>query len=319
MNKKMMMWACVLPLLAACQQNENEPESVDEAVMSLQASVSSPVISRTVTDAEDASTDFETGDRIGFFMPGEDSPVEWTLGSDGWTSETPLVWENKVDEFEFCAYYPCTEETAVRTAIPMPDLSAQKGDFSELGTYDFLAARRVTGYSENAGAVSFVGDDAFRHVYSLLSITVKKDKSEEVVHISKVVLRGSGLFSTSEYHFGETSEGDGMTATGGSSVDELAIEYAEPEEVVSETGFSFTLVCNPTELAVNPELEISYERDGIPYTASTTKLDKVFTAGVYNKYVLKLTKEGLKIVGYDVTGWNKNELPEIAVEETPVE
>ena len=173
MNKKMMMWACVLPLLAACQQNENEPESVDEAVMSLQASVSSPVISRTVTDAEDASTDFETGDRIGFFMPGEDSPVEWTLGSDGWTSETPLVWENKVDEFEFCAYYPCTEETAVRTAIPMPDLSAQKGDFSELGTYDFLAARRVTGYSENAGAVSFVGERSRRTNRKRWSISVR--------------------------------------------------------------------------------------------------------------------------------------------------
>lgn len=319
MRKKMIVWACAMSLLASCQQNEWVSGTDGEGKMSLRASVSDPALSRTVTDAGDASTEFEQGDEIGFFMPGADTPVKWTLTGDGWQSEVPLMWENKVDEFEFCAYYPHPEGAVTRTSIPMPDLASQRGDFSELGTYDFLAARCTAGYASNAGAVSFVGDYAFKHVYSLLTITIKKDKSEEDVRINRAVMKGAGMFSRTEYHFGENQEADGLELAEAPSVDELVLEYDEPVEVADETGYSLTLVCNPSALSEDSEFSIAYVRDGISYTASTNKLGKEFQAGVYNKYTLKLTKEGLVVIGQDVVGWNENVIPDIAVEETPDE
>ncbi len=320
MNKIILMGICSLPLLAGCQQNETERELSATEMMSLQASVSNLSLSRTVTDAADAATTFEAGDEIGFFMPEEDAPVKWTLTGDGWQSETPLVWEDKVNEFEFCAYYPYSEESAVRTAIPMPDLSAQTGEFSALGEFDFLAARCTSGYKTNSGAVSFTGAYAFRHVYSLLSITVKKDRAEENVSISKAVLKGSGLFSRTSYRFGETSEADGIVAAADASpADELSLAYDVPAEVASETGYSLTLLCNPSVLEENSEFSISYMRDGISYTATTDKLGKEFQAGTYNKYTLKLTKEGLVLIGQEIVGWNEEVIPDIAFEETPVE
>ena len=141
MNKFFLMGVCSLSLLAGCQQNETELEMGETGKIALRASVANSVASRTVTDAGGLSTTFEEGDEIGFFIPGEESQVKWSLTGDGWESEVPLTWENKVDEFEFCAYYPYSDGVTGRTSIPTPDLSRQNGRFSDIGLFDFLAAR----------------------------------------------------------------------------------------------------------------------------------------------------------------------------------
>lgn len=318
--KNFLLWGmCSLPLLAGCQQNETEPgQPAGVEGISLYASVSNPALTRTVTDAEDTSTTFETGDEIGFFMPDEETPVKWTLTGDGWQSEVPLTWEDKVNEFEFCAYYPYSE-SATRSAVPMPDLSTQEGIFSEIGKYDFLAARCTSSYETNSGAVSFTGIHAFNHVYSLLSITVKKDKASEVVNISKATLKGAGMFSRTEYQFGTSIDLDRINPTEDPSVNELSLTYDIPAEVSDETGYTLTLMCNPSSLSEDSEFSISYTRDGISYTATTDKLGKEFPAGTYNKFTLKLTKEGLVLIGQEVADWNEETIPDIAFEEIPVE
>ena len=319
MNKFFLMGVCSLSLLAGCQQNETELEMGETVKIALRASVANSVASRTVTDAGGLSTTFEEGDEIGFFIPGEESQVKWSLTGDGWESEVPLTWENKVDEFEFCAYYPYSDGVTGRTSIPTPDLSRQNGRFSDIGLFDFLAARCTSSYKTNSGAVSFTGDYAFKHVYSLLSITIKKDKSGEEVNISKATMKGTGLFSQMEYQFGETSASDALQPTDAPSVDELSLSYEEPVAVADETGYSLTLLCNPVSLVENSEFSIAYVRDGISYTATTDRLGKEFQAGTHNKFTLKLTKEGLVLVGQEIIGWNEEVIPDIAFEETPVE
>ena len=69
----------------------------------------------------------------------------------------------------------------------MPDLSLQKGTLTGIGEFDFLTARCEASYEEtDNGTVSFTGESSFRHAYSFVSITIKKDLSEENVLIGNI-------------------------------------------------------------------------------------------------------------------------------------
>lgn len=94
----------------------------------------------------------------------------------------------------------------------MPDLSLQNGTLAGIGEFDFLTARCEASYEEtDNGTVSFTGESSFRHAYSFISITIKKDLSEENVLISQASFQGENLFSRSTYHFAESEAEDGIS------------------------------------------------------------------------------------------------------------
>ncbi len=319
MKKKNLLGAyLVLSFWTSCQQVENWQHMGDELKLSLQASVYTPSNeSRVVTD-ESGVTTFSERDELGFFMPEESEPVKWTLTEGQWESASPLSWENKVKKFTYCAYYPYSAESTTRDNIPMPDLSLQKGTLASIGEFDFLAARCEASYEEtDNGTVSFTGESSFRHAYSFISITIKKDLSEENVLISQASFQGENLFSRSTYHFAESEAEDGISYQESSEIHALTLNLEEPAAVTEESGYSLFLLCNPQSLAEDSGFSISYQRDGVSYTASTNKLGKQFEAGKYYQFVLRLTKEGLKLEGGEVTDWVSEKLPEIAIEEIP--
>lgn len=320
MKKEKLVGAClVLSMLAACQQKESLQHMSEEPVLHLKASVYAPVQgARTITD-EAGSTSFSEGDELGFFMPEENEPVKWTLTDGQWVAESSLAWKDKVSSFLFCAYYPYSEEATTRTSVPMPDLSQQSGTLSGIGDFDFLTARCQTSYGEtDNGTVSFTGSSSFKHVYSLIAVKIKKDLPEENVLLSQATFKGENLFGGTTYHFGEQEEEDGISYVDASKADALTFNFEEPVVVTEESGYTLYFLCNPADLAEDTEFSISYQRDGLSYTASTKKLGKQFLAGKFYQFTLRLTKEDLKLEGNEVTDWISEELPEIAVDENPV-
>ena len=273
MKKKNLLGAyLVLSLLASCQQKENLQHMGDELKLSLQASVYAPSNgSRVVTD-ESGVTTFSEGDELGFFMPEESEPVKWTLTEGQWISASPLSWKDKVNKFTYCAYYPFSTESTTRDNIPMPDLSLQNGTLAGIGEFDFLTARCEASYEEtDNGTVSFTGESSFRHAYSFISITIKKDLSEENVLISQASFQGENLFSCSTYHFAESEAEDGISYLESSEVHALTLNFEEPATVTEESGYTLFLLCNPQSLVEDSGFSISYQRDGVSYTASTNK------------------------------------------------
>lgn len=251
-------------------------------------------------------------------MPEESEPVKWTLTEGQWISASPLSWKDKVNKFTYCAYYPFSIESTTRDNIPMPDLSLQKGTLTGIGEFDFLTARCEASYEEtDNGTVSFTGESSFRHAYSFVSITIKKDLSEENVLISQASFQGENLFSRSTYHFAESEAEDGISLLESSEVHALTLNFEEPVTVTEESGYTLFLLCNPQSLVEDSGFSISYQRDGVSYTASTHKLGKQFEAGKYYQFVLRLTKEELKVEGCEVSDWVSEKLPEIAIEEIP--
>ena len=318
MRKKNLLGAyLVLSLLASCQQKENLQSMDDDLRLSLQASVYSSCASKVITD-ESGITTFSEKDEIGFFMPAENEPVKWTLTEGEWVADFPLAWEDRVSKCLFNAYYPYSTESTTRDNIPMPDLSLQKGTLTGIGEFDFLTARCEASYEEtDNGTVSFTGESSFRHAYSFISITIKKDLSEENVLISQASFQGENLFSRSTYHFAESEAEDGISLLESSEVHALTLNFEEPVTVTEESGYTLFLLCNPQSLVEDSGFSISYQRDGVSYTASTNKLGKQFEAGKYYQFVLRLTKEELKVEGCEVSDWVSEKLPEIAIEEIP--
>ncbi len=320
MKKTNLVGAClVLSLLASCLQNESLSNMSEESVLHLRASIdTSEAGGRTVTN-NSGTTVFSELDELGFFMPEENEPIKWTLTENQWVAESSLSWKDKVSSFLFCAYYPYSEEATTRTSIPMPDLSQQPGTLSGIGDFDFLAARCQTSYEEtDNGTVSFTGSSSFKHVYSLVAVKIKKDLLEENVQLSQATFRGENLFGGATYHFGELEEEDGISYVDASKVNVLTFNYEDPVTVTEEYGYTLYFLCNPSDLVEDTEFSISYQRDGLSYTASTSKLGRKFLAGKFYQFTLKLTKEDLKLEGNEVTDWISEELPEIEVDENPL-
>ena len=170
----MFVGALCMSLLVACEQQElgeNDGMSVNELRVEAEISSTGKIASRTTT-TEEGQVAFAENDQIGFYTPTSEKSGSWIFNGESWTASELYTWPDKKVTYNFCAYYPFTGAEA-RNAITMPDLSAQNGVASQLNLYDFLVARSTTSYTTHQGTVSFTGDEAFKHVYALIAITLK--------------------------------------------------------------------------------------------------------------------------------------------------
>ena len=304
---------CLYASITACQQKEviNNSEEMDVSLEATIAGTASPS-SRTVVN-ESGNTSFVEGDKIGFFMPDSEKPVAWTLGAAKWTPSETLFWPDKVKEHTFCAFYPY-DETDERGKVPMTLLHNQTGLLEDVGEYDFLAARKTSKYADRNGAVSFV----FKHVYSLVSLTVKSDISEAEMLLNEVSFEGDNLFTSYYYGFATTeSERDGIVV----DPDATPIHTLKlaPQKVVGSKGHTTVVLVNPAELEKTLTLSIAYERDGYAYTASTSNVRCTFEGGKLYHITLNLKKGELLVEGNTVEDWSEENLGDIFIDEEPVE
>lgn len=304
-----------MSLLAGCQQNELTGKMDESLDVRLQASVAGTDASSRTLLEENGKTVFAEGDEIGLFMPQEDTSVKWSLSTSLWTSDSKPVWKNKVDNFEFCAYYPYVDGDS-RTQIPMPDLTTQTGEASLIGDYDFLAARCSASYTDNNGTVSFTKDAAFKHVFSLISVTVQKNGNDESMTLNQISFEGKDIVSRHTYKFGEMAEEDALVPVAESEGSSLILT---PETAVEEQGHTTMVVINPGTLASPLKFSIAYVCDGHSYTASTTQMGQNFEAGKYYRYTVRLNKEELLLSGNEVADWNQEDLSDLVVTEEPAE
>lgn len=311
------MFFCVLglPMLVACQQNDLAEISSELNPLSMEAEISGAsnnVISRTNTTHE-GNVSFSAGDKIGFYMPEAETAGEWSYSGSNWTSSVNYEWKDKVMPYHFCAFYPSVE-SAPRTAIPMPDLSLQTGTWEDLGQYDFLVAHNTSKYTDKSGVVSFTGESAFKHVYAMVSITLKKDKEEEQVTLSDITFEAPGIVTPHTYQLGNSAMEDAMSISG-DAVDTFTLPNISND--VPTEGCNKVFIVNPLELEDPINLLIKYNRDGISYSASTKALGTNLKKGSFYNLTLRLKKSGLVVEGNTVEDWNLVNMDDVNVEEIP--
>lgn len=321
MKNKRNVWICCCSMfaLAACQQGEEELSKTDGTLdLYVQAAIAgSNAPARSVTN-EEGIAEFSQHDEIGLFMPDAQEQVKWTLDGGNWNPEGTPKWKDKVNTYQFCAYYPYSQQTVSRTEVVMPDLSGQSGTWEKLGKHDFLVARCSASYKTQSGAVSFTGESAFCHVYGLVVVTLQKDEEADNVFLTQEKFEGEGFFSLHHYRFAGDAGEDGMVAIDESAEKELILKYKNEVEVETGGGHAAVVLVNPSESDKALRYTATYRRDNIDYTATTDQLVGPFQAGYCYKYKLKLSKEGLKVVGKEIVRWEVQPIKDIIITEDPV-
>lgn len=302
---------CIL-LCPACRQSERVGE--DSLALRMKATVEGADQGRTITGTT-GKTSFMAEDEVGFFMPGQQTDaIKWSYTGGGWSSASPLYWPNKTDDFEFCAFYPYAAQ-AERSEIPMPDLDGQTGELEKLGEFDFLAAQCVTNYGADAGVVAFKGESSFKHIYSLIMVTLKKDAADKTMTLKSMKFEGANIITPHVYCFDREEEERMQIAEGATRKDVL--ELAD-EVSVEGDGHTSTVLINPSELNTPLHFSVAYVREGTPYRAATDKMGTLFESGKIYKYTIRIKKETLEIVGNEITDWvSGRPLEDIVVDETP--
>lgn len=311
--RNLILGTAFLSMLTACEQQDvlSNNENLSD-VLGIEAEISAKAsqLSRTST-TEKGNVAFAEGDAIGFFMPESDLSGSWTLSDGSWSSDAAYVWPDVLNTYDFCAYYPFVTAES-RTEISMPDLKNQNGTWENLSQYDFLAARCKTNYKAHNGTVPFTGDEAFKHVYALVSVTLKGNNDTKGAVLSSIHLQSDDLVTAHTYHFGETTGQDGMGVKG-EHVNEFLLDNLSAE--ISTKGYNRVFIVNPLSSDDMVTLTVNYTRDMKTYTASTQVSGKTIQAGSLNNLTIRIKKSGLVVEGNTVQDWVENTLPEQDVDE----
>lgn len=290
---------CIMAMLVGCQQAEEIQSNSEELQMKVEASIgkTKAVASRYAGDTPNEVA-FTDGDAIGLSVNGE-GIVKWTT-SDGtnWAPEgNGIHWENKTEEHEFCAFYPYVEEASL-ASVKVPDLTKQKGEMSELGTYDFLTASMVAAY-EDDGVVSL----EFEHELALITIKLKNEGDLVSSTINQITIAGDDIVTPGTYSLSDSD----LSLSTDDDKKENSLDVTLNESFPSD-GKTYYFVVNPeTEVLSEVSLTITYkDKNNKTHTATLASLGDSaakFECGKEYSYSLKVQSGALVISGNSINDW----------------
>lgn len=322
MKKVRSFGVMMLILLVSCQSLDkttlDEDEKCGEMNVSIVASIGRQNPVRTVSNgSEEGIFSFCAGDEMGIFVEGGSS-YKWELhkteGGNEWRSDEPMKWpvDSKEQTVNFCAYSPYVGEMKDNEVV-MPDLSAQTGELDKIGGFDFLVAYCLTSYESAGGEVHFVGDNAFKHVFSLVTFNVKGDLGMSGAKILHALFRATGIATQAKYVFNDT--GAGIKALPlAAIVNELRLPV---NRMLEGQDMRIYAIVNP--LKTNLALALTYERNGVTYVTKEVVLGTEFLSNNMYTFSLSVNKGEVFITGADISPWTPNDLGDVVVDEVKKE
>lgn len=311
-------------MLTGCQQAEEITNPSEELPMAIEASIENHMASRYASGNNNGTPNslvFSSGDNIGVFV-NDRVADKWTKGNDeNWTS-TPstIYWPDKVSNHDFYAFYP-HQEALSKTSVPMPSLAGQTGTMESLSKCDFMVATTKQSYGTN-GIVSFSGtNNCFKHVSSLVAITILKESDLKESIITKISFEGAntGLGSTTEYSFGTDTEP--ATIVTKSSID--IVESSENFSISmkeTEKDLPLYFILNSGADLANITFSIEYNTGEKHFTASKSGLGSgSLTSGNRYNFNLNITDGVLSISGCEIEGWGTGSNMNDIIINTPTE
>ena len=307
-------------LLTGCQQTEDLENTHEELLVSIKASIENTASSRYASDNKNGtpnSLKFVSGDKIGLFM--EDSEVSiWTKTESGWEHAPNIYWPNKSETKRyFYAFYPYptnTETTTIsKSSVPMPSLKNQSGTIESLSACDFMVATAQQAYTDNNGTVLFEEGNSFKHINSLIAITILKESDLENSTINSISFGASNIASTTTYSFTNTESPVSINKTEELNLlesSELGISMAEQES--NETLY---FILNSGIDLSETTFRINYTTGTKSYTATKTDLGRVILeSGNRYNFNLNITDGVVSITGGEIEAWGEgNDMDDIII------
>lgn len=312
--KKRIIAGClgVCGFLVGCHQTDDIDFIHEDLKMSVVASIEGSdnlVASRYVGDTPN-SVSFVDGDEIGMSVNGR-AFVKWTkdANGDGWSPDGNAVfWDDKTSDHSFVAFYPYDSNAAIER-ISMPDLSGQQGTMESIAEKDFLMAQKTQTYGTN-GIVEFKYldeslDYSFKHVSSLVVVTLKGEGELASATINKISINGANLFTPS----------DCVKIDGGFIVDidetkrKDLLELPLSHQMESKNKTYYFIVNSETVSLSDVTLSISYTTTQGNYIAKLNGLGTsevtTFEKGKKYSYSLKVAGGELVVSGNEIQDWGE--------------
>ena len=302
----------VCGFLVGCHQADDMDFIHEDLKMSVVASIEGSdnlVASRYVGDTPNAVS-FVKGDAIGLSV-NDGAFVEWVKNEDGdgWTPNGNAVyWNDKTSDHSFVAFYPY-DSKATSERIPMPDLSEQQGTMESVAEKDFLVAQKTQTYGTN-GVVEFKPfnesvDYSFKHVSSLVVVTLKGEGELESATINKISINGTNLFTPSNYVKSNGALIVEIDDESGKDLLELSLSHQ-----MGSTDKTYYFIVNSETVSLSAvTLSISYTTTQGNYIAKLNGLGTsevtTFEKGKKYSYSLKVAGGELVVSGNEIQDWGE--------------
>ncbi len=143
MKKKIFLLALGLIVFVSCQKTDRA-DALDPNALLISAEIASEgekTRSNPVGESVDARTSFLVGDKISVETLTE-LPIIYTLGAEGWTSDSYLLWEG--DNMTVQAYYP-HDASVDKFTLPVNQSTITGIAKADYMVYDKLASRPAEG------------------------------------------------------------------------------------------------------------------------------------------------------------------------------
>ena len=302
----------VCGFLVGCHQADEMDFIHEDLKMSVVASIEGSdnlVASRYVGDTPNAVS-FVKGDAIGLSV-NDGAFVEWVKNEDGdgWTPNGNAVfWNNKTSDHSFIAFYPY-DSKATSERIPMPDLSEQQGTMESVAEKDFLVAQKTQTYGTN-GVVEFKPFDesldySFKHVSSLVVVTLKGEGELASATINKISINGTNLFTPFNY----VKSNGGLIVKIDDEPGKDLLELSLSHQMESKNKTYYFIVNSGTVSLSAVTLSISYTTNQESYIAKLNGLGTsevtTFEKGKKYSYSLKVAGGELVISGNEIQDWGE--------------
>lgn len=302
----------VCGFLVGCHQADDMDFIHEDLKMSVVASIEGSdnlVASRYVGDTPNAVS-FVKGDAIGLSV-NDGAFVEWVKNEDGdgWTPNGNAVfWNDKTSDHSFIAFYPY-DSKATSERIPMPDLSEQQGTMESVAEKDFLVAQKTQTYGTN-GVVEFKPFDesvdySFKHVSSLVVVTLKGEGELASATINKISINGTNLFTPFNY----VKSNGGLIVKIDDEPGKDLLELSLSHQMESKNKTYYFIVNSGTVSLSAVTLSISYTTNQESYIAKLNGLGTsevtTFEKGKKYSYSLKVAGGELVISGNEIQDWGE--------------
>lgn len=304
MMKNIILAMCCMAMLVGCQQADEIENQSEKLPMSMEASIGKSEAGSRYSGETPNGIAFYEGDKIALSV-NDGSFVQWTYGDGKWTTTPAVNWNDKSSKHIFTAFYPYVAG-AVKNNVPMPDLAGQDGTMTSVATRDFLVSTKEQTYGAN-GVVSFTDTYAFKHVSSLVSITLKGEGELVGATITGISISGEHILTPSSYSF-ESANGK-VTLSDDAAKKEGLLEVSPSYTMTSEgKTFYFVLNSGTVELA-DVTLSIQYEKNSKTYNAAIEGLGtssvNSFESGKQYSYALKVAGGVLVVTGNEIVPWGE--------------
>ena len=293
--KKCALFALVM--LSSCSKEEVASPGIKSDLISVSAEIGGTNNSNLRYAGSIASTSFANEDAIGVFLDAENTPVKWTYNGSNWSSASIVYWPDKENNHQFKAFYPYASASD-QTAVPMPSLASQEGNFDNLGKYDFLVATKEQSCATSS-TVTFTSENAFKHVSALVELKIKGTEDLKNATLNSVKLSGAGIASASTYSFASNQ----VTAGGESAVNDVVLSNLS--HAMNGTDAVLYLVANPVTSG-KLSLEIAYSNNGTNYKATLTDINPANLQGSKKSTLsLNIKENKITLSGNEITDWGE--------------